>query len=91
MTSDTQLAPAASVHWNDAGRELVVFDSVSGSYHALNGSAAAIWRALVEARSAAAVVDLLAARFDADREVIAADVAAFLSKALAAGLISEVK
>jgi PqqD family protein of HPr-rel-A system len=91
MTSDKQLAPAASVHWNDAGRELVIFDSVSGSYHALNGSAAAIWRALGEGRSAAAIADLLAARFDADRDVIAADVAAFLSSALAAGLISEVE
>lgn len=89
-TDDRRFAPAASVHWTDAGGELVIFDPVRGSYHALNGSAAAIWRALGDGRSAEAIVDLLVGRFEADRDAIAADVAVFLSSAVSSGLISEV-
>ena len=87
---EQRFAPAATVHWTDAGGELVIFDRVRGSYHALNGPASAIWRALGEGRSADAVVERLAARFDADRNAIAGDVAAFLGRALAGGLIAEV-
>jgi hypothetical protein len=78
------------VNWTDAGGELVIFDRVRGSYHALNGPGSAIWRALGGGRSADAVVELLAERFEADRDVIAGDVAAFLLSALAVGLIAEV-
>jgi PqqD family protein of HPr-rel-A system len=78
------------VHWNDAGRELVIFDSASGNYHALNGTAVAIWRALGTGQTAEAIVDVLAERFDADRDALRADVAAFLERARAAGLISEI-
>ena len=93
MTAGTDVrrfAPAATVNWTDAGGELVIFDRVRGSYHALNGPASAIWRALGDGRSADAVVDLLAERFEADRDAIAGDVAAFLWSALAGGLIAEV-
>ena len=76
--------------WTDAGGELVIFDRVRGSYHALNGPASAIWRALGDGGSADVVVERLAGRFEADRDAIAADVAAFLSSALAGGLIVEV-
>ena len=89
-TTDRRFAPADTVHWTDAGGELVIFDRVRGSYHALNGPASAIWRALGDGRSADVVVELLAERFEADRDAIAADVAAFLSSALAGGLIAEV-
>ena len=89
-TDDRRFAPADSVHWTDAGGALVIFDRVRGDYHALNGSAAAIWRALGEGRPVDDVIDLLAGRFKADRDAIAADVAAFLSTALAGGLIVEV-
>ena len=89
-TDDRRFAPADSVHWTDAGGELVIFDRVHGSYHALNGSASAIWRVLGDGRSADAIIDLLAERFEADRDAVAADVAAFLASALAGGLIAEV-
>ena len=93
MTTDTaapRFAPAATMSWTDAGGDLVIFDRVSGSYHALNGPASAIWRALGGGRSTDVVVELLVGRFEADRDAIAADVAAFLSSALAGGLIVEV-
>lgn len=89
-TTARRFAPAATVNWTDAGGELVIFDRASGSYHALNAPASAIWRALDDGRSADAVVELLAGRFDADRDAIATDVAAFLSRALESGLIAEV-
>ena len=93
MTAETaapRFAPAATVSWTDAGGELVIFDRERGSYHALNGSASAIWRALGDGGSADTVVERLAGRFVADRDAITADVAAFLSSALAGGLIVEV-
>lgn len=89
-TATPRFAPAATVSWTDAGGELVLFDRGRGTYHALNGPASAIWRALGDGRSAEVVVDLLAGHFTADRDAIAADVAAFLSSALAGGLIVEV-
>jgi PqqD family protein of HPr-rel-A system len=93
MTTDTatpRFAPAATMSWTDAGGDLVIFDRGRGSYHALNGPASAIWRALGDGGSADVIVAVLAARFETDRDAIAADVAAFLSSALAGGLIVEV-
>jgi hypothetical protein len=87
LSDERRFAPAETVSWTDAGGELVIFDRVRGTYHALNVSASAIWRALGDGRSAAAIVDLLNERFAADTS---AGVADFLSTALAAGLIAEV-
>jgi hypothetical protein len=88
MMADRRFAPAVTVSWTDAGDELVIFDRGRGTYHALNGSASAIWRALGDGRSADDVAGLLSERFDAD---VAGDVADFLATALAAGLIAEVE
>ena len=92
MTAGTsrRFAPATTVSWTDAGGELVIFDRVRGTYHALNGPASAIWRTLGDGRSADVIVELLVGRFDADRHTVAADVAAFLSNALAGGLITQI-
>jgi Coenzyme PQQ synthesis protein D (PqqD) len=90
LPGERRYAPASTVHWTDAGGELLLFDRVRGSYHALNGPASAIWRALAADGSAAVVVERLAERFDTDRDTIAAGVASFLSSALADGLIVEV-
>ena len=76
--------------WTDAGGELVLFDRARGSYHALNDSASAIWRALADGGYPDAIVGLVAERFQGDRDAIADDVAAFLASALAGGLITEV-
>ncbi len=86
LSDDQRFAPAADVSWTDAGDELVIFDRGRGTYHALNASASAIWRALGEGRSAGDVVALLNDRFGAD---VSVDVADFLATALAAGLIAE--
>jgi Coenzyme PQQ synthesis protein D (PqqD) len=88
--NDRRFAPANTLSWTDAGGDLVLFDRVRGKYHALNGPASAIWRTLCDGRSADVVVELLAGRFEADRDTLAAHVAAFLSTALAGGLITEI-
>jgi hypothetical protein len=87
LSDDRRFAPAPDVSWTDAGDELVIFDRGRGTYHALNASASAIWRALGDGRSAGDVAARLTDRFGAD---VSGDVADFLATALAAGLIAEV-
>jgi hypothetical protein len=87
LDESRRFAPAVAVSWTDAGDELVIFDRGRGTYHALNGSASAIWRALGVGRSADAVTRLLGERYAAD---VADDVAQFFATAAAAGLITEV-
>lgn len=88
LSDARRFAPAGTVSWTDAGDELVIFDRGRGTYHALNGSASAIWRALADGGSADDIAGRLNARFAADTS---SDVAAFLATALAAGLIAEVR
>ncbi|MFZ5670783.1 MAG: PqqD family protein [Pseudomonadota bacterium] len=73
--------------WNDAGAELVLFDQARGSYHALNASGSAIWRALAVSGTVEGAVSRLAARYGAGVEHIAADVEAFVADALDRKLI----
>jgi len=67
--------------------ELALFDDRDGRYHALNGSAAAIWRAIADGLDGPAIVDALIANYDAPRETIAQAVQTFVETALARGLL----
>lgn len=87
QTDAARFAAAALLSWNDAGEELTLFDGASQRYFALNGSAVAIWRALVAGHSIGETIDALAARFGEDRDPIAADVHAFVDGALDRGLL----
>lgn len=86
-TDNRRFAHADTATWTDAGDELVIFDRERGTYHALNATASAIWRALGDGGSVESVTDVLVARFNADRAEITGDVAAFVSEALENGLI----
>lgn len=79
--------PSPAISWTDTGGDLVLYDRVRGTYHALNASASAIWRHLGDRGSEAEIVEALAAGFLAPREAVAGDVAAFLTTGLATGLI----
>ena len=79
--------PVQALSWIDTGASLVLYDRSRGSYHALNSSASAIWRQLGDHGTEMEIVDALAARFSVDRDAVVADVSAFLSSALSAGLI----
>lgn len=79
---DQRFAPATTLSWNDTGDELTLFDSACGRYFALNGPAVAIWRELASGKTVAEANEVLTARFDAPRTVIAKDVADFVRGAL---------
>lgn len=55
--------------------------------HVLNETGAAVWEALAQPRAFDELVDDLAARFEADREVIAADVRELLDDLQERGLV----
>ena len=78
---------APSIAWNNVDGELAVFDPRDGRYHALNGSAAAIWRGIAEQQPIPAIVARLAEQHEAPPERIAADVSAFVEAALDKGLL----
>jgi len=86
-TRDSRFVKPEAVSWRDIPGEIVVFDARSGAYHALNPSAAEIWRALSAGLSAGATIDRLAARFGVDRAGIERDVAEFITLALTEGLL----
>lgn len=75
------------VSWNPVAGELALFDARDGKYHALNGSAAAIWRAIAAGLDEPALVHELMARYDAPHETIAQAVSDFVATALAKGIL----
>lgn len=80
---------APHISWNNVEGELALFDSRSGAYHALNGSGAAIWRAIAAGMNEDEAIAALSATHDAPPEAIAADVRAFVADALARELLIE--
>ena len=81
------LSIAPHIAWNNVEGELALFDSRDGSYHALNRSGAAIWRAIAAGIPESGIADRLADAHDAPREMIAANVREFIDTALAKGLL----
>lgn len=73
--------------WQDVPGDLAVFDAQTETYHALNGSAAVIWREIASGADPATAADRLAEHYDAPPAKVAADVAAFVTDALAKGLL----
>jgi hypothetical protein len=81
------LSVASHISWNPIEGELVLFDCRDGRYYALNGSGAAIWRAIVSGLDEAAMIDTLAARYGAPRETMAQNIGEFIDAALAKNLL----
>ncbi|QNQ08217.1 PqqD family protein [Sphingomonas alpina] len=73
--------------WQDVEGELVLFDLRDEKYHGLNPIASEIWRSIARGEDVDAIVDTLAACHDAPRATVAADVRAFVTQALADGLL----
>ena len=67
--------------------EHVLMVLASGEFLSLAGTGGEIWRLIDGERDEEGLVALLAAQFDAARETIAADVAAFLARLEKRGLI----
>jgi hypothetical protein len=60
--------------------ETVMMDTESGHYYGLDDIGSEIWRRLEKPATFGALVDSLAADYDADRAAIAADVRALLAQ-----------
>ncbi len=60
--------------------ETIVIDLASGTYYSLRGSGPAIWNALASGSSRDAIVERLAAAYEAPREEIAGAAEAFLAR-----------
>jgi hypothetical protein len=66
------------VVWREVNGEVIVLEMGSGNYLNLNGSAGALWMALVEPVSVADLVGLLDETSSVSEEQVEADVRAFL-------------
>ncbi len=75
------------ISWQDVDGELALFDERDNRYHLLNGTAAAIWRAIAAGMDRAMVIDRIAASFRVKPEDIVADIDAFTEAAIAQGLL----
>lgn len=75
------------VSWVPSEGPVTLFDDRDGSYHALNPSASAIWRALGDGQQPGEISATVAAAHGAPIGVVQQDVADFVSAALDKGLL----
>lgn len=78
---------APHIAWNNVEGELALFDSRTGGYHTLNGTAAAIWRAIAAGQDEAGITETLAATYGAPHHVVADEVRGFIEAARGKGLL----
>ena len=76
-----------SVAWRRVVDDVVVLDTVSARYHAVNSSGTAIWERLAAGATVGELVETLAASFPSAGPRVAGDVAAFLVELDARGLL----
>ncbi len=76
------------VSWQNVPGELALFDLRDGCYHALNGTAAEIWRAIAAGQDAPDIIAGLRARHDAPAGEIEQAVADFIATARDKGLLA---
>ena len=79
---------ADHVSWQNVPGELVLFDLRDGHYHALNGTAAEIWRAIAAGQDAPAIVAGLRAQHAAPAHEIERAVEDFIAAARGKGLLA---
>lgn len=75
------------ISWQNVPGELALFDVRDGSYHALNGTAAEIWRAIAAGKSPAEIAAGLREWHDAPEGEIEEAVAGFIATARGKGLL----
>jgi hypothetical protein len=76
------------VSWQNVPGELALFDIRDGRYHALNGTAADIWRAIAAGRDVTTIVAELRARHDVPTGEIEQAVEEFIATARDKGLLA---
>jgi hypothetical protein len=75
------------VLFQEVGGETVLLDLHSEQYFGLDAVGTRIWQLLGEGAGAEAVVEVLLAEYEVERETLAADVAELLDRLAEAGLI----
>jgi len=75
------------ITWQDVDGELALFDERDERYHLLNGTAAAIWRAIAAGGDKVGLIDQLSASFGVKPEEIITDVETFIETAAEQGLL----
>lgn len=90
----TALSLSSLVRWSDdqlaatVDQEIVILSVERGSYYGLDDIGSEIWQQLSQPISVGALCDALAAKYDADRDIIERDVLGLLEKLAAEGLVS---
>jgi hypothetical protein len=81
-----RLRPGATA-WEAIDGEVVVLDLDTSEYHVLNATASAIWRALPHGITIDDATEIVLEQFEAEPEVIRADVVEFLEQCRTAGWV----
>jgi hypothetical protein len=82
-----RIKPGDVVH-EEVDGELIAIDLSGGSYYSLSGSATTIWSLLIGGAGQAQICAALAARYEAEPQAVADEVAGLLEKLLESGLIA---
>lgn len=85
--SPRRISCAPLISWGPGEADIVLFDSCTGSYHALNASATAIWLHLSAGLQLPAIAAAISAAHGLAPEEAVADVSGFFETALHAGLV----
>ena len=80
----------ALVAWRAVGPEIVIARPRREDFDVLRGATAEVWRTLERPTSVAQMASTFAARYDADRATIAADLTRAVADLKARGLVEEV-
>lgn len=86
-TPTTHRVGGPDVAWRHAGEQIVVLDIKGSVYFGLNGTAAALWRALVGGATRSELVEVLVAGAPVERQRAEADVDEFLAELERNGLL----
>jgi hypothetical protein len=73
VNADTRLSHTAEATFQEVAGEAILIHLNTGVYYSLNEVGTSFWNLLDGQRSIAACADLIAAEYDAPREVILAD------------------
>lgn len=80
IVESTVISRSPSVLAAEVDGEIVMMSIEQGRYFGLDDIGSVIWKRIEQPRSFAALIDALAAEYDADRATIAADVGALLAR-----------
>ena len=75
--------------WRRVGAELFVVDAAGSRLHELNGTAALAWEGLAAGKDADRIAAAIAEEFEVGRAEAGADLAEFMKKLVAAGLLQK--